>query len=157
MRMFSPCWAVIPAAIVFTSPCGAASTGEIASAKVRQAAAAMDAAWDRADPAAMAALFADEATIQAGPNSVLEGRAAIHAFFKRDFDTRPALLRHVSELRRVDMITPDLALVDKVVRIEQQDSEGRWEALRTFLNATIMKRVTGVWKVRAVRAHVIPN
>ncbi len=66
-------------------------------------------------------------------------------------------MRHISEPRRIDMVTPDLALVDKLVRIEQQDPEGHWTVLRTFLNSTLLRRVQGNWKVRFIRAHVIPN
>lgn len=157
MRMFTFGLAAITAAALSVAPCGAAPATEAARMELQGAAAAMDAAWDRKDPTALAALFAKDATIQAGPNAVLEGRAAIGAFFGRDFENRPGTMRHVSQLRGIDMVTPDLALVDKLVRLEQQDAQGRWTVLRTFLNSTLLKRVAGSWKVRTVRAHVVPN
>lgn len=54
----------------------------------------MDAAWDRKDLTAWAALFDHDATIQAGPNAVIEGQAAIRAFFGRDFHNRRGAMRH---------------------------------------------------------------
>ena len=157
MRMFILGLAACSAEALSLSPCNAAPAPEAARQELHGAAAAMDAAWDRKDLTALATLFAQDATIQAGPNAVLEGQAAIRAFFGRDFDNRRGTMRHVSEPRRIDMVTPDLALVDKLVRIEQQDADGRWTVLRTFLNSTLLRRVEGSWKVRTIRAHVVPN
>nr|WP_295370272.1 nuclear transport factor 2 family protein [uncultured Sphingosinicella sp.] len=157
MRMFILGLAACSAAALSLTPCNAAPAAEAARQELHGAAAAMDAAWDRKDLTALATLFAQDATIQAGPNAVLEGQAAIRAFFGRDFDNRRGTMRHVSEPRRIDMVAPDLALVDKLVRIEQQDADGRWTVLRTFLNSTLLRRVEGSWKVRTIRAHVVPN
>ena len=157
MRMFMLGLAAISAAALSAIPCDAAPATEEARQELHGAVAAMDTAWDRKDLAAWATLFDRDATIQAGPNAVLEGRAAINAYYGRDFENRKGTMRHVSEPRRIDMVTPDLALVDKLVRLEQQDGEGRWTVLRTFFNSTLMTRAQGSWKVRAVRAHVIPN
>jgi uncharacterized protein (TIGR02246 family) len=145
------------AAALSLSPCDAAPASKVARQELDGATAAMDAAWDRKDLSALALLFAQDATIQAGPNAVLEGQAAIRGFFGRDFENRRGTMRHVSEPRRIDMVTPDLALVDKLVRLEQQDAEGHWKVLRTFLNSTLLTRVQGTWKVRAIRAHAIPH
>lgn len=157
MRMFTLVLAASSAAALSVMPCVAAPGTEAARQELHGAAAAMDDAWDRKDSTALTALFAPDATIQAGPNAVLEGRTAIGAFFGRDFGNRRGTMRHVSEVRRIDMVTPGLALVDKLVRLEQQDAEGRWTVLRTFLNSTLLSRAEGSWKVRAVRAHVIPD
>lgn len=157
MRMFTLGLAAIAAAALSATPCGAAPAPEAARAALHDAAAAMDSAWDRRDSSALAALFAPDATIQAGPNAVLEGRAAIRAFFGRDFENRRGTMRHVSALQRIDMVAPDLALVDKVVRLEQQDAQGRWTVLRTFLNSTLLRQDEGSWKVRTIRAHIVPN
>ncbi len=157
MRMFMPGLAAILATALSVAPSYAAPATEAARQELHGAAAAMDAAWDRKDLTAWATLFDQNATIQAGPNAVLEGQAAIRAFFGRDFENRRGTMRHVSEPYRIDMVTPDLALVDKLVRLEQQDAEGRWTVLRTFSNSTLLTRVQGTWKVRAVRAHIVPN
>ncbi|MFC7538128.1 YybH family protein [Sphingomonas sp. GCM10030256] len=157
MRIFMPGLVVISAAALSVAPCRAAPATEAAQQELNGAAAAMDAAWDRKDLTGFATLFAQDATIQAGPNSVLEGQAAIRAFFGRDFENRRGTMRHVSEPRSIDMVTPYLALVDKMVRLEQQDADGRWTVLRTFLNSTLLTRVQGTWKIRAIRAHIIPN
>lgn len=157
MRMFLPGSVVISAAALSFAPCSAAPATEAARQELHGAAAAMDAAWDRKDLTALTTLFAQDATIQAGPHAVLEGQTAIRAFFGRDFENRRGTMRHVSEPRRIDMVTPDLALVDKLVHLEQQDADGRWTVLRTFLNSTLLTRVQGTWKIRAIRAHSVPN
>ena len=157
MRMFVTGLVAISAATLSLAPCRAAPATEAARLELHGAAAAMDAAWDRKDLPALATLFAQDATIQAGPNAVIEGQAAIRSFFGRDFENRGGTMRHVSEPRRIDMVTPDLALVDKLVRLEQQGTDGRWTVLRTFLNSTLLMRVQGIWKVRAIRAHIVPN
>jgi ketosteroid isomerase-like protein len=155
--MFMPALVVISAAALSVAPCRAAPATEAARQELHGAAAALDAAWDRKDLTALATLFAQDATIQAGPNAVLEGHAAIRAFFDRDFENRRGTMRHVSEPRRIDMVNLDLALVDKLVRLEQRDADGRWTVLRTFLNSTLLTRVQGTWKIRAIRAHIVPN
>ena len=157
MRMFITGLAAIAAAALSATSCAAVPATEAARQELLGAAAAMDAAWDRKDLSSLADLFAEDATIQAGPDAVLEGQAAIRAFFGRDFENRPGTMRHVSEPRRIDMVTPELALVDKLVRLEQQDAEGRWTVVRTFLNSTLLTRAQGSWKVRTIRAHVVPN
>lgn len=157
MRMTTLVLATISAAALPLMPCDAAPATEAARLELHGAAAAMDAAWDRKDPAGFAALFAPDATIQAGPNAVLEGQAAIRAFFDRDFTNRRGTMRHVSETRRIDMVTADLALVDKLVRIERREPDGRWTVLRTFLNSSLLRRIDGSWRVRTVRAHVVAD
>lgn len=157
MRSSNTWLLTISAALAFSAPCAAAPATETAQRELRSAAASMDGAWNRADLSAFTTLFDENATIQAGPKSVLEGQEAIRNFFARDFSNRTNALRHVSEPQRIDQIAPDLALVDKLVRIEQQGANGGWTVLRTFLNSTLMRRVQGKWKVRTVRAHVVPN
>ncbi len=83
MRVFLRGLAATSAAILLATPCVAAPATETARQKLHGAAAAMDAAWDRKDLTAWAALFDQDATIQAGPTAVVEGRAAIRAFFGR--------------------------------------------------------------------------
>lgn len=157
MRTFMPGVAAILAAALSVAPSDAAPATEAARQELHGAVVAMDAAWDRKDLTAWAALFDQDATIQVGPSAVLEGQAAIRTFFGRDYENRRGTMRHVSEPQRIDMVAPDLVLVDKLVRLEQQDAEGRWKALATFRNTTLMRRIQGAWKVRAVRAHIVPN
>jgi ketosteroid isomerase-like protein len=157
MRIFMPALAAILATALAAAPAHAVPATEAARQELHGAVAAMDAAWDRKDLTTWVTLFDREATIQAGPSAVLEGQAAIRTFFGRDFERRRGTMRHVSHPHRIDMVAPGLALVDKLVCIEQQDGNGGWKALLTFSNSTLMTRVQGAWKVRAVRAHIVPN
>ena len=157
MRMLIAGLVAILNTALSVAPSYAAPATVASRRELQGAAAAMDAAWDRKDLTAWTTLFDQDAIIQAGPNAVIEGQAAIRAFFGRDFKNRRGTMRHVSEPRRIDMVRPDLALMDKVVRLEQQDADGRWTVLRTFSNSTLLTQVRGVWKVRSVRAHLIPN
>lgn len=149
--------AAMSAGTLTVAPCSAAPAPDSVRLELQSAAAAMDAAWDRKDLTSFADLFHKDATIQAGPTAVIDGQAAIRSFFGRDFENRRGTMRHVSETIRTDMIGSDLALVDKRVRLEQRSNEGHWTALRTFVNSTVLMREQGVWKVRTVRAYVVPN
>lgn len=112
----------------------------------------MDHAWTGGDPDANAALFAVEATARFGDDPLSDGRDAIRAQFQEFFRDRPAGLRHVTQIERVERLTPGLALWDAEVRVESQQPDGRWMTISTIRNVTVAVRQAGGWRVKTVRA-----
>jgi uncharacterized protein (TIGR02246 family) len=114
---------------------------------------AADAAWDAADAKRMAALYGPEASLLVnGAGSIREGRGAVSAYFASSFAARPGAMRHVTELRQLDMLSADLALTDAAVRVEARQADGEWKVLRRFHTISVAERTAGGWRLRVVRA-----
>lgn len=122
---------------------------------LRTLAASVDKAWDLKDPDLMASYYSDEATLLVGGATPLRaGRPAVQAYFQQAFAQRPGVMRHVGEIRSVDMLGPDLAVTDLQIRVEAQQPDGSWKELRRFDNLSLVTREAGVWKMRVVRAFL---
>ncbi len=114
----------------------------------------MDRAWTAADADANALLFAETATARFGEDTLGEGREAIRRQFIGFFKDRPAGLRHVTRIERVEQLGADLALWDAEVRVERQTARGR-EALTRICNLSVLVRQPDGWRVQAVRAFPV--
>lgn len=120
-----------------------------------QLAERMDHAWTAADSDANARLFALDATARFDTDPLGQGREAIRSQFKAFFEGRPAGLRHVTRIERIDLLAPDLAMWDAEVRVEREQPAGRWTTLTRIRNVTIAVRQQDGWRIRAVRAAPI--
>lgn len=126
-------------------------TDEVA---LRALGAAADAAWDAKDADRMATYYADDASLLvSGAGGEQLGRAQVQAYYQRAFASRSGDLRHVSEIRGLQMLGPDLALTDVWVRVEARQPDGVWKPMRYFNNVSLAVREAGGWKLRAVRAY----
>lgn len=120
---------------------------------LRTLAASVDEAWDLKDFDLMASYYSEEATLLVGGESQLQqGRPAVQAYFQHTFAQRPGAMRHVGEIRSIDMLGPDMAVTDLQVHVEAQQPDGGWKELRRFDNLSLAAREAGVWKLRIVRA-----
>ena len=120
-------------------------------------AAAADADWNEKDVAGMAAHYTADASL--GTNGLpapVTGAEAIRAVFTRGFAGRQAVERHVTEVERIEMITPDLALTEGAVVVERQEAAG-WRPVRRFRNIALSARTPAGWKLRMVRATLLPS
>jgi uncharacterized protein (TIGR02246 family) len=118
-----------------------------------QVAADNDAAWNAKDWATIAAQFAADGSIRVAPSPQVEsGREAIGRFFQRSFAARPDGLRHVTAVRRMEMVSNDLALADGHVRIERHDG-AQVQLLSEFSTTSLLVRTGKEWKIHSVRAH----
>lgn len=121
---------------------------------LRALGAAADEAWDAKDADRMATYYADDATLLVGGAGGEQlGRAQVRAYFQRAFASRSGDLRHVSEIRCLQMLGPDMALTDVWVRVEARQPDGAWKPLRYFNNVSLAVREADGWKLRAVRAY----
>lgn len=120
-----------------------------------QLARRMDHAWTAADAQANAQLFAVDATARLADDPLGDGREAILNQFKDFFKDRPAGLRHVTKIERIEQLAGDLAMWDAEVRVERQQPDGQWAALTTIRNVTIVVRQPDGWRIKAVRAFPV--
>lgn len=116
-------------------------------------AADLDAAWDKGDPAAVSALYAVDGSLRMDARLIVQGRDAVQRYFVETIGRRPAGAQHVTHVENVDMLTPDLALVDTRVSIERDAAPGQREVLVEFHNQTLASREADAWRFRAVRAE----
>lgn len=115
----------------------------------------MDRAWTAGDAKGNAHLFAVDATARFGDEPLGEGRHAISQQFAGFFKDRPAGLRHVTRIERVEQLSHDLAMWDAEVRVERQQANGQWAALTRIRNVSLLVRQPDGWRIKAVRAFPV--
>lgn len=136
-----------------THAASAAPPTDADRAKLLTLAAELDVAWDHGDPAAVSAFYADDGTLRLDNRPLVRGRADVQRYFEETLGRRPAGARHVTQVEHIDMITPDLALVDAHARIERAGAQGERQVLVDFHNQTLAVREGSTWRLRVVRAQ----
>ncbi|HEV2567451.1 SgcJ/EcaC family oxidoreductase [Sphingomonas sp.] len=141
--------------------CAAPALAEAPSVTDRAALAALadaaDAAWNEKDAGRVAAAYTADGSLRMSGGAVVEGQDAIRATFESNFAARQGTMRHITQVDRVELIEPDLAFTDAGVRVEQQQPDGSWKLMRTFRNVSVAKREGGAWRLKSVRAFLVPN
>ncbi|HEV2569681.1 YybH family protein [Sphingomonas sp.] len=115
----------------------------------------MDRAWTAADVNENSALFSADATARFGNDPLGEGREAIQDQFRTFFADRPPNLRHVTRIDHIELLSPDLAMWDAEVSVEQRQPSGAWLVQTRIQNLTLATRQPQGWKVRAVGAFPV--
>jgi len=115
----------------------------------------MDQAWTAGDASANAQLFAIDATARFGNDALEQGRDAIRNQFEGFFKDRPAGLRHVTKIERIEQLGPDLAIWDAEVRVERRQPSGLWAPVTRIRNVTVAIRQTDGWRIKTVRAFPV--
>jgi uncharacterized protein (TIGR02246 family) len=147
--------AFVAFAISFASEAYAAEPAPADRQQLMQLAERMDHAWTAGDAEANAQLFAVDATARFGNDRLAVGREEILAQFRSFFNDRPAGLRHVTKIERVERLNDELAMWDAEVRVEGQRPPGQWVALTTIRNVTIAARQREGWRIKSVRAFPV--
>lgn len=143
--------AAASAAVAF--PVLAEAPAEADRVALERLAADLDRVWDAGDPATVASLYATDGTLRLDARPIVEGRAAVTAYFRTTIARRAAGARHRTRVERIDMLAPDLALVDARAWIERDGEGGAVEVLARFHNQTVAVREGAGWRFRAVRAQ----
>jgi len=144
---------LLAAATAFmTQAASAAPPSDSDRVALTRLAADLDAVWDAGDPAAVSALYAVDGSLRMDGRPIVQGRDAVQAYFVETMGRRPAGARHVTHVEHIDMLAPDLALVDTRVSIERDGAQGR-QVLAEFHNQTLSSRQADGWRFRAVRAQ----
>lgn len=152
LTIFAAAAALAASAAVAAAPPTAADR-----AALDAVASASDVAWNVRDARALSRHYAEDGSLRlSNMPAARTGRDAIQAYFEQSFAQRAGTLRHVTSLDGIEMLTPNLALTDARVEVQQQQPDGSWKLVRAFRNASLAERDGGGWKIRAVRAYPIP-
>ncbi len=120
-------------------------------------AAEADLAWNRRDAPAMTGVYTPGASLIVGQMPApREGQAQIGDYIVRAFAGRDGEFRHVTRLRRMEMVGPDLAVTDAVVDVDRRQPDGSWATVRRFDNVSVVERTAAGWRLRTVRAFPRP-
>jgi len=110
-----------------------------------------DANWNRRDAAAMAAMYARDATSTIGAGIRLKGRDEVLAYFTQSFAKLPAGMTHRTVLKRIEPIG-DMLATDSAVFIEVPDGAGGKRVAREFFTFGLLRPAGTEWEFVAVRA-----
>ena len=146
---------IVAIAMTFASGAHAAAPATSDHQQLMQLAKQMDRAWTAGDPEANADLFASDATARFGNDRLGIGRGEILAQFQSFFKGRPAGLRHVTKIERIERLANDLAMWDAEVRVEGQRPPNQWVTLTTIRNVTIARHGREGWRIQSVRAFPV--
>lgn len=155
MKTFA--FAALACATAVAAPVLAAPPAPADAVALRLLAVAADEAWNAKDAPAMAAHYAADASLRVGAADAPDhrGREAVRAYFARTFAARAQDLRHVTDLKGMTQLAPDLVMNDADVRVEARQPDGSWKLVRRFNNVSLAAREGGGWKLKAVRAYPI--
>lgn len=131
-----------------------------AGAALRAFWSTLDEAWNGRDAGRFSNLFSADGSfrfVSDGPS--LDGRAMIHRFFVERFAQLDADLRHVTTVRDVRAVAPEVGTVDgtvEIVRAGPGGGEGS-TVLRAFSTFAVMHRASEGWMIRELRAYRLPD
>jgi uncharacterized protein (TIGR02246 family) len=115
------------------------------------------AAWDRADPQAIAAFFAADGDFINPTGFHAEGRAAIAAFYAQAFAAGYAGSRGGFAPSRVRAVRPDVVVVDGEWSIEgARTPDGQPRPREHGVATAVLRRDPDGWRVVALREHEAP-
>lgn len=119
-------------------------------AAVRATEAAYDAAWNAGDLVALAGLLTPDVVVVNPYGEATAGRDEVELMFKALFEGAARGSTHLSQVRAVHFVSPDVALVDAEATISGFGS--RDEPLRHSFT-DVLVRTTHGWRIRHVRAY----
>jgi uncharacterized protein (TIGR02246 family) len=155
-RLTMRIWFMAAAAMMMTTGAMAAAPSAADRTALERLAADNDAAWNAKDVDGVMAQYAGDGSLRLGGGPAFNGLAAVRRYFTQAFAQRQGRLRHVTRLDNVDLVTPDLAYADAHVRVERDNGDGSFTLMREFRNHSLVVREGGAWRMRAVRAHMLP-
>lgn len=138
-------------------PAAAAPPAPADAVALRLLGVAADDAWNAKDAQIMATHYSTDASLLVGAATAENhrGREAVRTYFAKAFAARTQDLRHVTELKGMTQLSPDLVINDADVRVEERQADGSWKLVRRFNNVSLAAREGGAWKLKAVRAYPI--
>lgn len=138
-----------------------APTGEASDdAAVRLQWATIDAMWNARDAQRFSDVFAADGSFEfVDRGESLEGRATIRQHFAERFPTFAPDLRHVTTVRDIRVIAPQVRTVDGKVEILRHAPAGGAAptVLRTFAIFAVMLHTADGWRIRELRAYQLPS
>jgi len=120
-------------------------------AAIKQAAAELDAAYNRRDAEAFSKIFLEDADFQWHSGALLKNRKEIDEHFANAFKVMPADYRHITTFQRLRFLSPDIAIGDGTVVIAHAGVAEDEKPYFSFLFTIVGQKVKGQWKLAAVR------
>ena len=114
------------------------------------------AAWQRADPAALASLFSPYASLVVPDGQLIEGRPAIEAFYRAALTSGYGGSRVESTIQRTYRFRRDIAIVDGAWHIGDIHG-GRGPSDERGIFCAILIRVGPRWSIAALREQAGAN
>jgi len=133
-----------------TAATAAADTAELDA--LNKFAEQSDTVWNERDAAALADLYAPDASLVIATRDVnLEGRDAIRDYFTLSFARVPTDFRHLTKPVKVTHLGDDYVLVDNAVTL-YREADGPEKPVTRFFTLTLLLRNDGAYSMQAVRA-----
>jgi uncharacterized protein (TIGR02246 family) len=119
---------------------------------------ALDSTWNGRDADRFSQLFTDDVSFAfVDRGMTLETRDAVLRHFTTQFRDQNPALRHVTVIRRIHPLTPDLVAIDGEVSVVARGAGGSDDAvLRRFAISGVMARPSDRWLVRILRVFPMP-
>lgn len=149
--------------ILFVLFCGSGSLAATevtsdADAAVRGVWTALDARWNERDATRFSEVFTDDVSFEfVDRGESLEGRAVVREHFGARFPDFAPGLRHLTTVREITGIAPDVVAVDGKVEILRESPDAEPSLLRTFAIFAVMTRDAGAWGIRMIRIYQLPE
>jgi uncharacterized protein (TIGR02246 family) len=123
-------------------------------AAIKQAAAELDAAYNRRDAVAFSEIFLEDADFQWHSGTLLKDREEIKEHFANAFKDMPPDYRHITTFQRLRFLSPDIAIGDGTVVIAHAGVAVDEKPYLRLLFTCVGQKVKGQWKLAAVRLMV---
>ena len=120
-------------------------------AAIKQAAANLDAAYNRRNAPAFCELFLEDADFQWHTGELLKDRKEIEQHFTNAFKHMPADYRHITTFQRIRFLRPDMAIADGNLVIAREGASENEKPYLSVLFTCVGKKVNGQWKIAAIR------
>ncbi len=122
-------------------------------AAIQQLGEELDHAWDQRDAAQFGSLFLATGSFRFPGGALLEGRDNIASYYKTTaFPSFDADLVHRTTQKRIQLLSPEIAIADGLVHFihtEAEKPEDRLDLI-LFVSSTLIKE-NGQWRIAAVR------
>lgn len=134
---------------------GAQELAPVDRAAIMDIAVKSDAAWNERDAERLAAFFTADGDNQIlGTPVDLEGRQAIADYFKASLAKVDPAMRHVTAVRELHWVTPDVVVSDVDVKLEKT-ADGVTSVVRKFAGTAVLLRTAEGWKIRVNRVRAV--
>lgn len=116
----------------------------------------LDAAWNARDPIRFSNVFTEDGSFQFPVEGVaMHGREEIKKYYTKLFPTLPPNLKHVTAIRDINVISPDILAVDIEVNIYGADpkADSSRISLYHYLGMGLGVRTYSGWHIRLGRVY----
>jgi uncharacterized protein (TIGR02246 family) len=128
-------------------------------AAVRSVWSTLDARWNERDAEGFSGVFSEDVSFKfVDQDQSLESREIVRQHFAERFPGFAPDIRHLTTIRDVRSLTPDIRAVDGNVEILRDDPhDAKPVPLKTFAIFAVMVRQAERWSIRMIRIYELPT